>query len=338
MTLLAKGIRAGSTSLIEGTMSKQQAGYRVIILGSGPAGLTAAIYSARARLEPLVIEGVPAGGQLMMTTEVENFPGFPEGIAGPELIARMRAQAEKFGAKFLSGDVCAVDFSASPFRLTLGQDTLTAETIIIATGARARYIDHPSVERLKGRGISACATCDGFFFRNKRVFLIGGGDSALEEAIFLTRFASSVIVIHRRDGFRASRIMQEYARKNEKIHFLMSHIFVEALGEERLTGLRLRDLKADRVHEYEADGLFFAIGHDPNTAAFQALARDEEGYLKRLPDRTACSIPGVFIAGDVADTYYRQATTAAADGCRAALEAERFLLARAAAPQAGRPG
>ena len=309
-------------------VQQQQANYRVLILGSGPAGLTAAIYSARARLEPLVIEGNDAGGQLMITTEVENFPGFPEGIHGPELIARMRTQAEKFGAHFLSGEAGAIDLSARPFRVTVGANTLTADSIIIATGARARYIDHPSVERLIGHGISACATCDGFFFRNKRVFLIGGGDSALEEAIFLTRFASSVTLVHRREEFRASRIMQENARKNEKIRFLLNHIFVEALGEERLTGIRLQNLKTDSIQEYEADGLFFAIGHMPNTGPFTAhLDCDETGYLRRQPDRTACAIPGVFIAGDVADTRYRQAITAAADGCRAALEAERFLRA-----------
>jgi len=301
--------------------------YRVVILGSGPAGLTAAIYAARARLDPLVIEGTDAGGQLMTTSEIENFPGFPDGISGPELISRIRAQAEKFGARFLAGDAQAIDLAERPFRLTLGESSIAADALIIATGARARYPDLPSVERLKGRGISACATCDGFFFRGKRVFLVGGGDSALEEAIFLTRFASSVTVVHRRDDFRASAIMQEYARKNEKIRFLMSHALVEALGEERLTGVRLRDLRQDSIQEYEADGLFFAIGHDPNTALFRgALACDEEGYLKRQPDRAACAIPGVFIAGDVADRHCRQAVTAAGDGCRAALEAERFLL------------
>jgi thioredoxin reductase (NADPH) len=296
--------------------------HRVVIIGSGPAGLTAAIYTARARLEPLVIEGAEAGGQLTTTSEIENFPGFPDGISGPELISRMRAQAEKFGARFLPGDADAVDLGTRPFTVALGKDELRAHALIIATGARARYPDIPSVERLKGRGISACATCDGFFFRNKRIFLIGGGDSALEEAIFLTRFASSVTVVHRRDEFRASRIMQEYASKNEKIRFLMSHVLEDALGEDRLTGVRLRDLKKNTAEEYEADGLFFAIGHEPNTALFKNfLELDEAGYLKR-----GGAIPGVFIAGDVADRHYRQAITAAGDGCRAALEAEKFLL------------
>lgn len=303
---------------------------RVAIIGGGPAGLTAAIYSARARLEPVLIEGLDAGGQLMTTSTVENFPGFPEGIMGPELVANMRRQADKFGTRYISDTVTAVDLSKRPFTITVGGGkTLTAASLIIATGASARYLDLPSVQRLKGHGISACATCDGFFFRNKRVFLAGGGDSALEEALFLTQFASSVTVIHRRDEFRASKIMQEYARKNPKISFLMNHVIVEALGEERLTGLKLQDRTTNEVKELEADGLFFAIGHDPNTAIFKPwLETDEAGYLKRQPDRTATSIPGVFAAGDVADTYYRQATTAAADGCRAALEVERFLLSQ----------
>jgi len=300
--------------------------HRIIILGSGPAGLTAAIYAARAGLAPLVIEGDDPGGQLMITSEVENFPGFPEGIAGPELIARMRAQAEKFGTEFLPGAISACDLTHSPFALTLGETTLRAKSLIIATGARARYPDIPSVTRLKGRGVSACATCDGFFFRNKRVFVIGGGDSALEEAIFLTRFASSVTVVHRRDEFRASRIMQDKARANAKLNFLMSHTLAEALGEERLTGIILCNIKNNSEQKYAADGLFFAMGHDPNTEIFKEyLARDEAGYLARYAGRAACGIPGVFIAGDVADTMYRQATTAAADGCRAALEAERYL-------------
>ncbi|HPH01752.1 MAG TPA: thioredoxin-disulfide reductase [Spirochaetota bacterium] len=302
---------------------------RVIIIGGGPAGLTAAVYTARARLEPILIEGMDAGGQLMTTSEVENFPGFPDGIMGPELIANMRRQAEKFGTVFVSGHVTGVDLSKRPYTVTVGDQTLTTATLIIATGATARYLDIPSVQRLRGHGISACATCDGFFFRNKKVFLAGGGDSALEEAQFLTQFASSVTVIHRRDEFRASKIMQEYARNNPKISFLMSHVIVDALGEDRLTGLRLRDLTTNEVKEVEADGLFFAIGHDPNTGIFKPfLETDEAGYLKRQPDRTATTIPGVFAAGDVADNYYRQATTAAADGCRAALEVEKFLLSQ----------
>ena len=303
--------------------------HRVVIIGGGPAGLTSAVYSARARLEPVLIEGMDAGGQLMTTSEVENFPGFPNGIMGPELIANMRSQAEKFGTKFISGNVTGVDLSKRPFTVTVGDQTLTTATLIIATGATARYLDIPSVQRLRGHGISACATCDGFFFRNKKVFLAGGGDSALEEAQFLTQFASSVTVIHRRDEFRASKIMQEYARKNPKISFLMSHVIVDALGETKLTGLSLRDLATNEIKEVEADGLFFAIGHDPNTGIFKSfLETDEAGYLKRQPDRTATTIPGVFAAGDVADNYYRQATTAAADGCRSALEVEKFLLSQ----------
>lgn len=300
----------------------------ITIVGSGPAGLTAAIYAARAGLQPLIVEGGASGGQLMTTTEVDNFPGFPEGITGPELIAAMRKQAERFGARFLGGDVGEADLSQRPFRIKVGSDTLNTRTLVIASGATARYLDLESVHKLRGRGISACATCDGFFFRNKTVFVIGGGDSAMEEAMFLTQFASTVTVVHRRDQLRASHIMQEHAQANPKIDFLYSHVMTEALGEERVTGIRVKDLKTDQEKDLPADGIFFAIGHDPNTAPFRdQLESDDLGYLVTEPGRTATTIPGVFAAGDVADSYYRQAITAAGQGCKAALEAEKFLFA-----------
>lgn len=302
----------------------------IAILGSGPAGLTAAIYSARAKLNPVVIEGNDSGGQLMTTTEVENFPGFPDGISGPELIDNMRRQAEKFGARFISGDAVSVDFSKTPFTVTTTETTVTAEAVIVATGATARYPEIPSVQKLRGRGISACATCDGFFFRDKKVLIIGGGDSAMEEANFLTRFASEVIIVHRRDQLRASQYMQDLAAKNPKISFLYSHTIKEVLGEEKVTGVVLNNLKTGEETTLNCDGIFFAIGHDPATGLFNGLLDTaENGYLKTVPGRTATNIPGVFSAGDVDDDYYRQAITAAGEGCRAALEAERWLASRA---------
>jgi len=300
---------------------------KIIILGSGPAGLTAAIYASRAGLNPLVIEGVAAGGQLMTTTEVENYPGFPDGITGPELIAHMRKQAEKFGAEFITLDAEEADLSSRPFSITAGGETYTARTLIIATGASARYLELESVERLKGRGISACATCDGFFFRDKIVYIIGGGDSAMEEAQFLTQFASSVTVIHRRDELRASRIVQDNARANPKVLFLLSHILKEVLGSECVTAIKVEDLKTGEIKELPADGVFFAIGHDPATALFKGqLDLDEQGYILTQPGKMATEIEGVFSAGDVSDSYYRQAATAAGAGCKAALEAEKFLI------------
>ena len=300
---------------------------KIIIIGSGPAGLTAAVYASRAGLKPLVIEGAAAGGQLMTTTEVENFPGFPEGITGPELIANIRKQAEKFGTEFLTVDAEKTDLSTRPFTVSAGGEDFTARALIIATGATARYMDLESVERLRGRGVSACATCDGFFFRDKLVYMVGGGDSAMEEAQFLTQFASKVVLIHRRDELRASKIMQDNAKSNPKIEFLLSHILKEVTGSDRVSGVKVEDLKTGEIKELPADGVFFAIGHDPATSLFKGqLDLDEQGYLKTLPGRMSTNIEGVFSAGDVSDNYYRQATTAAGAGCKAALEAEKFLM------------
>ena len=269
---------------------------KVIILGSGPAGLTAAIYASRAGLKPLVIEGAAAGGQLMTTTDVENFPGFPEGITGPELIANMRAQAEKFGTEFITLDAEKADISSRPsFRITAGGEEYTARTLIIATGATARYMDLKSVERLRGRGVSACATCDGFFFRDKTVYMVGGGDSAMEEAQFLTQFAASVTVIHRRDELRASKIMQDNAKANPKIQFLLSHILKEVTGSDRVSGVRVEDLKSGEIKELPADGVFFAIGHNPATTLFRdQLDLDDQGYIVTTPGRMTTKVEGVF--------------------------------------------
>jgi len=299
---------------------------RLVIVGSGPAGLTAALYAARANLAPLVVGGVPAGGQLMLTTDVENFPGFPEGIQGPELIERMRAQAARFGATFVDANVTGVDLAQRPFRLEIGAEgSVVADVVIVATGANARWLDLPSEQRLRGHGVSACATCDGFFFRQKTVACIGGGDSAMEEATFLTKFAQKVLLIHRRDTFRASRIMLERARSNPKIEFVPSTEVVEVLGTDHVTGLKLRSTADGAVREVAIDGIFLAIGHDPATAAFRGhLELDERGYLK-THDITRTNVPGVFAAGDVYDHRYRQAVTAAGLGCMAALDAEKFL-------------
>lgn len=303
---------------------------KVTIAGSGPAGLTAAIYAARAGLKPLIVEGSASGGQLMTTTEVENFPGFPEGIDGPQLIDNMRKQAERFGAEFVNGDISSVETDKRPFTIHIGDDkTVYSQTLIIATGAEARYLDIDSVQQLRGRGISACATCDGFFFRDKTVFVIGGGDSAMEEAIFLTKFAKKVYIVHRRDELRASKIMQDNATANDKIEFILSHVITEALGlaEGRVTGIRLKDLKTEEHKDMEADGIFFAIGHDPSTEAFKEyIDTDKKNYLVTKPNRTETNIAGVFAAGDVHDDYYQQAVTAAGEGCKAALEAEKYLM------------
>lgn len=298
----------------------------VTIIGSGPAGLTAAIYTARANLNPIVIEGNDAGGQLMTTTEVENFPGFPEGISGPELIDNMKKQAKKFGTQFISGDVTDVDFKQRPFVIKTAEEEIRSQAVIIATGATARYLNIDSVQRLKGRGISACATCDGFFFRDKKVFVIGGGDSAMEEANFLTKFASEVTIVHRRDQLRASQYMQDLAGNNPKIKIIYSHTLKEVLGDEKVTGVILQDLKNNAETTLDCDGIFFAIGHDPATEVFkQFLETKENGYLKTVPGKSETAVEGVFSAGDVDDDYYRQAITAAGEGCRAALEAERWL-------------
>ena len=312
--------------------------YRVVILGSGPAGLTAAVYASRANLEPLVLEGgggsdptdVP-GGQLMLTTEVDNYPGFPEGIMGPELMERMRKQAERFGTEFAVGAAQEVDLAARPFRLTLGDGgKVMAETLIVATGASARWLNLPRELdfRTKIGGVSACATCDGFFYKDKDVVVVGGGDTAMEEATFLTKFAKTVTVAHRRDTLRASKIMQERARKNEKIAWMMDTALEEYVGtpETKLTSVVTRNLKTGERREVPAQGVFMAIGHEPNTAIFRGkVEMDAHGYLITRDGTTATSVPGLFAAGDVQDTRYRQAITAAGSGCMAAIDAERFL-------------
>ncbi|CUS38900.1 thioredoxin-disulfide reductase [Candidatus Nitrospira nitrificans] len=301
---------------------------RVVIIGSGPAGLTAAIYAARANLAPLLIEGWQSGGQLTTTTEVENFPGFAKGIMGPDLMKEMWAQAERFGTEFLTGDVSAVRFTNHPLTLTIdGERTVQAKTVIIATGASAIQIGLPNEKRLTGHGVSTCATCDGFFFRGKELIVIGGGDSAMEEAIFLTKFATKVSIVHRRDKLRASKIMQDRAMKNEKIAFIWNSVVEDVLGQDVVTGVRLRNIVTGKRSELACAGIFVAIGHRPNTALFAGqIDMDEKGYI-RTHAGTATSIPGVFAAGDVQDSSYRQAVTAAGSGCMAAIDAERFLEA-----------
>jgi thioredoxin reductase (NADPH) len=298
----------------------------LIIVGGGPAGYTAALYAARADLEPLVIEGFAWGGQLMITSDVENYPGYADGIMGPEMMADFRRQAERFGAEFITDDVTRVDFSEQPLRVFVGDDEYAARSVIVATGASARWLGIDSEEPHKGRGVSACATCDAAFFRERDVYVVGGGDSAFEEALFLTKFASHVHLVHRRDEFRASRIMVDRAKANDKLDFVLSAEVVEIIGGQKVEGLRLRSTKTGETWEVEADGLFVAIGHDPNTGLFlEQLDADENGYLVTQPGSTATNIPGVFAAGDVQDHIYRQAVTAAGSGCMAALDAERFL-------------
>ncbi len=299
--------------------------YDTIIIGSGPAGYTAAIYAARANLSVLMFQGYQPGGQLMLTSDVENYPGFEEGILGPPMMEKFEAQARRFGAEMLPEDVISVDFSKRPFTITADSGEYKARTVIIATGASAKWLGLPSEERLQGRGVSACATCDGFFFKNKDVAVVGGGDTALEEATFLTRYASHVTVIHRRDSLRASKIMQDRAFKNPKISFIWDTEVTEVLGEDAVTGLRLRNVKTGEESILPVQGLFLAIGHKPNTDLFKGVIdMDKAGYIVPV-EYTMTNIPGVFAAGDVTDHRYRQAVTAAGDGCRAALDLERWL-------------
>jgi thioredoxin reductase (NADPH) len=301
---------------------------KLLIIGSGPAGLTAAIYGARANLEPIVLGGTTPGGQLMITSDVENYPGFPDGIQGPELMAKLRAQAERFGSHIVDVDVELVDLSGRPFRVWARGVEYRAEAVIVATGASALWLGLESEERLRGRGVSACATCDGFFFRDQEVAVVGGGDTALEEALFLTRFASTVHLLHRRDGFRASKIMLDRAMRHPKIDIQANTVVEEVLGDDKVRGLRLRDTQTGDTRELPVGGLFVAIGYRPNTEVFRDwLDTDEQGYLEVLGE-TASKVEGVFIAGDVHDHHYRQAVTAAGEGCKAAIDAERWLEAQ----------
>ncbi|MDQ1350123.1 MAG: thioredoxin reductase [Acidobacteriota bacterium] len=301
----------------------------VIILGSGPAGLTAAIYAARAGLKPLVFEGVRAGGQLMITTEVENFPGFSEGINGPELMQEMRAQAERVGADLESEEVTKVELAPEKKIVWVEDEAYEAKTVIIATGATANLLGLASEARLMGRGVSACATCDGFFFKDKIICVVGGGDSTMEEATFLTRFASKVYIIHRRDQFRASKIMVQKAKDNPKIQFIMNSVVIDILGDEKVTGVKLENTVSHEISQLEVSGVFVAIGHTPNTQLFKGQLRlDEKGYILTSENKnqlTATSIPGVFACGDVQDSRYRQAVSAAGSGCMAALDVEKYL-------------
>jgi len=304
---------------------------KVLILGSGPAGLTAALYTARANLEPLVIEGTSPGGQLTITTEVENYPGFEKGIQGPEMMDVFRRQVERFGTRFMTGEVSEARLGKRPFELVVDGATVKAQAVIVSTGASAKLLNIESEKRLMGYGVSACATCDGAFFKNKEVVVVGGGDTAMEEATFLTRFCSKVTIVHRRDALRASKIMQDRATKNPKIAFVWDSVIDEIHGEPKdgVSGVRLKNLKTGATREFKTDGVFMAIGHQPNTNIFKGqLEMDDLGYLKVRPGSTYTNIEGVFAAGDVADRLYRQAVTAAGTGCMAAIDAERWLEAQ----------
>ena len=297
---------------------------KVIILGSGPAGLTAALYTARANLNPLVIGGVEWGGQLMLTTDVENYPGFVEGIKGPDLMENFRKQAIRFGAEIINENVTSVDFKKNPFQVSTAENNYNANTIIIATGADSKWLGLSSEQKLIGRGVSSCATCDGFFFKNKNIVVVGGGDSAMEESLFLTKFANKVTVIHRRDKLRASKIMQERAFKNIKIEFVWDSEIVNVIGENSVTGIKIKNIKTNQVSEMEIQGLFIAIGHKPNTDFLKGqIDLNEKGYV--IHNGTRTNIDGVFVAGDVYDFRYRQAVTAAGHGCQAAIDAEKFI-------------
>lgn len=302
--------------------------HRVIILGSGAAGLTAAIYAARANLAPIVIEGSQPGGQLTITTDVENYPGFPKGIMGPELMEEFKKQAERFGTTTIFGDVTSVNLKQKPFEVTVGKDSYSCDALIVATGASAKLMGLPSEKKLMGYGVSACATCDGFFFKDKEVIVIGGGDTAMEEALFLTKFVTKVTVVHRRDELRASKIMQDRAKKNSKIGFIWDTVVDEVYGEPKdggVTGVKLKNVKTGKTQDFKCDGVFVAIGHQPNTKLFAGqLETDEFGYLITR-NGTSTNIPGVFACGDVQDRIYRQAVTAAGTGCMAAIDAEKFL-------------
>jgi len=301
--------------------------HRLVIIGSGPAGYTAAIYAARANLTPLLLEGMQPGGQLTITTEVENYPGFAEGVMGPELMERMKGQAERFGTRLVAAEVTRIDLSSRPFQLWSEGEAYTADAVIVATGASAKWLGIPSEKAYQGKGVSACATCDGFFFRGVDVAVVGGGDTALEEASFLTKYASKVYLVHRRNELRASKVMQERARKNPKIEFVWNQAVEEVLGDGKaMTGLRLKSTKDGSLSELKVQGFFLAIGHEPNTGIFKGqLDMNEVGYLNVKAPSTRTSREGVFAAGDVADPNYRQAVTAAGSGCAAAIDAERWL-------------
>jgi len=301
----------------------------LIIIGSGPAGFTAALYASRAELKPLVLAGAELGGQLMITTDVDNYPGFPDGVMGPEMMELFQKQAEKYGARIEPVDVTKVDLTSRPFRVWTADEEYTADSVIVSTGASAKWLDVPGETKYRGLGVSACATCDGFFFRNKQVVVVGGGDVAIEEATFLTRFATSVTVVHRRDELRASKSMQARARNNPKIKFVWDSVVEEVFGEASVTGVRLKNLKTGDESVFDTDGLFVAIGHEPNTHLFRGqIDLDAVGYIEApSPETTETNIAGVFAAGDVRDHRYRQAVTAAGDGCKAAMDAERWLEA-----------